>query len=160
MILLIPSLPNSNAKWRMVCLVISIQVLAMTCILCIALAIRSFIESSPSQLTYYGLFTLAAELEPGALVALFRSSHLSVLYKAPGADGALYTLATDQVFLHEGSVVWERLEDIDGGSSTFVDSDFVRASPAGGDFAGHTAESALAALEQQTRGLTLAESAE
>ncbi|KAL1949914.1 hypothetical protein VTO73DRAFT_8795 [Trametes versicolor] len=125
-----------------------------------ALAIRSFIEGSPSQLTYYGLFTLAAELEPGALVALFRSSHLSVLYKAPGADGALYTLVTDQVFLHEGSVVWERLEDIDGGSSTFVDSDFVRASPAGGDFAGHTAESALAALEQQTRGLTLAESAD
>ncbi|KAI0833858.1 hypothetical protein BC628DRAFT_1345803 [Trametes gibbosa] len=125
-----------------------------------ALAIRSFIESSPSQLTYYGLFTLASELEPGALVALFRNSHLSVLYKSHGDEGALYTLVTDQVFLHESSVVWERLEDIDGGWSTFVDSDFVHSSPAGGDYAGHTAESALAALEQQTGALTLEESAD
>ncbi|OSC96954.1 hypothetical protein PYCCODRAFT_1420247 [Trametes coccinea BRFM310] len=125
-----------------------------------ALLIRNFIENSPSQLTYYGLFTLASELEPGALVALFRNSHLSVLYKSPGEDGALYTLATDQVFLHEPSVVWERLEDIDGGWSTFVDSDFVRSSPAGGDYAGHTAESALAALEQQTGALTLADRAD
>ncbi|KAI0656419.1 hypothetical protein C8Q70DRAFT_1011494 [Cubamyces menziesii] len=125
-----------------------------------ALVIRNFIESSPSQLTYHGLFTLASELEPGALVALFRNSHLSVLYKAPGDDGALYTLATDQVFLHEPSVVWERLEDVDGGSSTFVDSDFVRSSPAGGDYAGHTAETALAALEQQARALTLDETAD
>ncbi|KAJ2968614.1 hypothetical protein NUW54_g13165 [Trametes sanguinea] len=92
-----------------------------------ALMIRNFIENSPSQLTYYGLFTLASELEPGSLVALFRNSHLSVLYKSHGEDGALYTLATDQVFLHEPSVVWERLEDIDGGWSSFVDSDFQRA---------------------------------
>ncbi|KAI0667950.1 hypothetical protein C8Q78DRAFT_1071657 [Trametes maxima] len=125
-----------------------------------ALIIRQFIENSPSQLTYYGLFTLASELQSGALVALFRNSHLSVLYKSRGEDGALYTLVTDQVFLHETSVVWERLEDIDGGWSTFVDSDFVRSSPAGGDYAGHTAESALAALEQQTGALTLAESAD
>ncbi|KAI0763313.1 hypothetical protein BD413DRAFT_484478 [Trametes elegans] len=124
------------------------------------LMIRQFIESSPSQLTYYGLFTLAAALEPGALVALFRNSHLSVLYKAPGADGALYTLATDQVFLHEPSVVWERLEDIDGGWSTFVDSEFVRASPAGGDYAGHTAESALAEIERQTGALSFGDSAD
>ncbi|KAH9847811.1 hypothetical protein C2E23DRAFT_740799 [Lenzites betulinus] len=122
-----------------------------------ALAIRSFIGSSPSQLTYYGLFTLASELEGGALVALFRNSHLCVLYKSPGDEGALYTLVTDQVFLHESSVVWERLEDVDGGWSTFVDSDFVRSSPAGGDYAGHTAESALAALEHQTDAMTLEE---
>ena len=57
-------------------------------------------------------------------------------------------------------MVWERLEDVDGGSSTFVDSDFVRSSPAGGDYAGHTAETALAALEQQARALTLDETAE
>ena len=125
-----------------------------------ALVIRNFIENAPSQLTYYGLFHLASSLEPGTLAALFRNSHLSVLYKSPGEDGALYSLVTDQVFLHEASVVWERLEDIDGGWSTFVDSDFVRSSPAGGDYAGHTGESALAALEQQTGALTLAESAE
>lgn len=54
---------------------------------------------------------------------------------------------TDQVFLNEPSIVWERLEDVDGGWSTFVDSDFVKASPAGGDFAGQTAEQALRAAE-------------
>ncbi|KAM5544808.1 hypothetical protein V8D89_001706 [Ganoderma adspersum] len=112
-----------------------------------ALLVRAFIESTSSQLTYHGLFDLASSLPPHSLTALFRNSHLSVLYKTPGADGALYTLVTDQVFLHEPAVVWERLEDVDGGWATFVDAEFVRASPAGGDYAGHTAESALAALE-------------
>lgn len=32
------------------------------------------------------------------------------------------------------------MEDVEGGASTFVDSAFVRASPAGGDFAGRSAE--------------------
>ncbi|KAH9918906.1 uncharacterized protein BXZ73DRAFT_52668 [Epithele typhae] len=124
-----------------------------------ALLVRHFLDNARSQLTYHGLFTLATALEPHALVALFRSSHLAVLYKAPAGDahgGGLYTLVTDQVFLHEPSVVWERLEDVDGGWSTFVDSDFVRAAPAGGDYAGHTAESALAALEDGVGALTLA----
>lgn len=104
-------------------------------------------EHTQSQLTYHGLFHLATTLEPGSLVALFRSSHLAVLYKSGGEDSALYTLVTDQVFLNEPSIVWERLEDVDGGWSTFVDSEFVRASPAGGDFAGQTAEEALQATE-------------
>ena len=125
-----------------------------------ALIVRQFIESTSSQLTYYGLFELASSLQPTALVALFRNSHLSVLYKAAGSDGALYTLVTDQVFLHEPSVVWERLEDVDGGWSTFVDSEFLRSSPAGGDYAGHTAESALVALEREAAGMTLADRAE
>lgn len=112
-----------------------------------AIIIRQFLELTQSQLTYHGLFHLAATLEPGALVALFRNSHLSVLYKSEDEDAGLYTLVTDQVFLREPSVVWERLEDVDGGWSTFVDSDFVRASPAGGDFAGQTAEDALRAQE-------------
>ena len=126
-----------------------------------ALVIRSFLDSTSSQLTYYGLFALASTLQPGALVALFRNSHLSVLYKSPQPDdSALYTLATDQVFLREPSIVWERLEDVDGGWSSFVDSDFVRSSPAGGDYAGHTAESALAALEGDLGAMTLEERAE
>ncbi|KIP11011.1 hypothetical protein PHLGIDRAFT_125140 [Phlebiopsis gigantea 11061_1 CR5-6] len=126
-----------------------------------ALAIRSFLDSTSSQLTYYGLFALAEKLAPGSLVALFRNSHLSVLYKSPNPeDSALYTLTTDQVFLHEPSIVWERLEDVDGGWSTFVDSDFVRATPAGGDYAGHTGESALAAIEGDLGALTLEERAD
>lgn len=104
-------------------------------------------------MTYHGLFTLASTIEPGALVALFRNSHLSVLHKHEGDDSALYTLVTDQVFLPEPSVVWERIEDVDGGNSSFVDAEFKRSSPAGGDFAGHTAESALRALELENAQL-------
>ena len=126
-----------------------------------ALVIRSFLESTSSQLTYYGLFALGDAVKPGSLVALFRNSHLSVLYKSPQpGDGSLYTLATDQVFLREPSIVWECLQDVDGGASSFVDSDFVRSSPAGGDYAGHTAESALAALEGDLGAMTLEERAE
>ncbi|KIY42879.1 DUF544-domain-containing protein, partial [Fistulina hepatica ATCC 64428] len=108
-----------------------------------AMAVREFIDSTSSQLTYHGLFHLASILEADKLYALFRSSHLSVLYKS--SDGLLYALATDHAFLYESSVVWERMEDVDGGWSTFVDSNFVRSSPVGGDFAGQTAEGALAA---------------
>jgi hypothetical protein len=113
-----------------------------------AIIVRRFLDTSKSQLTYHGLFHLATTLAPGSLVALFRSSHLSVLYKSKDDEPALYTLVTDQVFLKEPSVVWERLEDVDGGWSTFVDSEFVRASPAGGDFAGQSAEDALRASER------------
>lgn len=123
-------------------------------IILIAFIIRNFIDSTQSQLTYHGLFTLASSLPDDSLSALFRNSHLSVLYKSSGPDAALYTLVTDQVFLHEASVVWERLEDVDGSSSTFVDSEFIRSSPAGGDYAGYTA------LDVHTEAMTLEEQAE
>jgi len=125
-----------------------------------AVAIRTFLDHTRSQMTYHGLFTLAS-LQPGPksepsppasasaeepttpvepprhpeLFAHFRNSHLAVLYRH--AD-ALYNLVTDQVFLHEPSVVWERLEDVDQGASVFVDSAFQRATPVGGDWAGWT----------------------
>ena len=54
---------------------------------------------------------------------------------------------TDQAFVHEPTVVWERLEDIDGGSSSYFDANFVRSSPPGGDVMGQTAEEALFAAE-------------
>ncbi|KAI5121209.1 hypothetical protein M0805_007219 [Coniferiporia weirii] len=112
-----------------------------------ALVVRNFLDSSSSQLTYHGLFTLASTVQPGSLVALFRNSHLSVLYRRADEDATLYNLVTDYVFYNEPSVVWERLDDVDGGATTFVDAVFRQSSPAGGDFAGHTAESALAALD-------------
>jgi hypothetical protein len=58
-----------------------------------------------------------------------------VLYRRAGV---LYTLVTDQVFLHEPTVVWERMEDVDQGGATFVDSTFEHATPVGGDWAGWT----------------------
>ncbi|KAI0064938.1 hypothetical protein BV25DRAFT_1822712 [Artomyces pyxidatus] len=113
-----------------------------------ALAVRSFLDTTRSQLTYHGLFTLASlsvppttpsdlsdtSTGPPTLLALFRNSHLSVLYKHP--TGALYSLVTDHVFLHEPSVVWERLEDVDQGAAVFVDCEFALSTPVGGDWAG------------------------
>ncbi|KAI9457045.1 hypothetical protein HD554DRAFT_2207253 [Boletus coccyginus] len=64
-------------------------------------------------------------------------------------DPALYALVTDDVFLHEPSIVWERLEDVDGYLSSFCDSDFHRAVPVGGDVAGQTAEGALRRFEME-----------
>ncbi|TDL25489.1 DUF544-domain-containing protein [Rickenella mellea] len=167
-----------------------------------ALVIRTFLDTTSSQLTYYGLFTLASSLPPGSLVALFRGSHLAVLHKpsskstptrttngvdsnstepgpsssssprpdpqangepTPSAsppDGGLYTLVTDHVFRNEPSVVWERVEDVDGGSSSFVDGNFMKASPAGGDFAGYSAESTLAALEAEMGQLAVVDPAD
>ncbi|KAK0450321.1 uncharacterized protein EV420DRAFT_1274869 [Desarmillaria tabescens] len=119
-----------------------------------AIVVRRFLDNTRSQLTYHGLFTLASIVRPGTLVALYRNLHLSVLYKH---EQALYSLVTDYVFLKEPSVVWERLEDVDGGSSTFVDSDFVRASPVGGDFAGQTAEDVVKANSYETSDLALAQ---
>jgi hypothetical protein len=48
-----------------------------------AIRIRTFLDNTSSQLTYYGLFDLSSSVQPGQLVALFRNSHLSVLYKPP-----------------------------------------------------------------------------
>lgn len=125
-----------------------------------AVVAQAFLESTKSQLTYHGLFQLAAQTEPGSLVALFRNSHLSVLYKPEGDHPAIYSLVTDYVFLNEPSVVWERMEDVDGGWSTFVDSDFTRSSPAGGDFAGQTAESALRTFELESGQFSVVDPAE
>lgn len=98
---------------------------------------QQFLDATKSQLTYHGLFQLAVALEPGSLVALFRNSHLSVLHKPEGEGAVLYSLVTDCAFLHEPTIVWEPLTDVDGGFSTFVDSNFYRSSPQGGDFVGH-----------------------
>jgi len=147
-----------------------------------AVAIRSFLDSTRSQLTYTGLFTLAslppesaglskppstpkltspssdhsstAEPNPPQpeLFALFRNSHLAVLYRYAGS---LYTLVTDQVFLHEPSVVWERLEDVDQGAAVFVDGTFQLATPAGGDWAGWTPSETLGTVDPVDRALAL-----
>lgn len=96
-----------------------------------AIAVRRFIETSQSQITYYGLFSLSSTLEQGELVALFRNSHLLVLYKPFGQESGLHTLVTDHTFAQEETIVWEKLDDIEG-SSQFVDADFKDAVPVGG----------------------------
>jgi hypothetical protein len=76
-----------------------------------------------------------------------------VLYRR---GGTLYTLVTDQVFLHEPTVVWELLGDVDQGGAVFVDSAFERAVPVGGDFAGwHPPPESLGTVDPVECVLTL-----
>ncbi|KAF9500016.1 hypothetical protein BDN71DRAFT_1427634 [Pleurotus eryngii] len=111
-----------------------------------AILIGQFLETTRTELTYHGLFELARIIEPGQLVALYRSSHLSVLYKPPN-DDALYSLVTDHSFLREPTVVWRRMDDVDVAFTPYVDADFKPSSPAGGDVIGQTAEEVLVATQ-------------
>lgn len=119
-----------------------------------ALTLQSFLDTASTQLTYHGLFVLAQELPAGQPVALFRNSHLSVLYKRlphEGVDAAeasvgvappptLFTLATDSSFLLEDEIVWESLVDVDGASSEFYDGKFRKSRMRQGDYVGREAE--------------------
>lgn len=128
-----------------------------------ALALQSFLDSTSTQLTYHGLFVLAQELPAGQPVALFRNSHLSVLYKRlpnEGVDAAeasagiappptLFTLATDSSFLLEDEIVWESLVDVDGASSEFYDGKFRKSTMRQGDYVGRDADAGEGAGYQQ-----------
>lgn len=51
--------------------------------------------------------------------------------------------------------MWEKFGDVDGQGAEFVDSNFIRSTPAGGDYAGETGESTLAAIEARMASLYL-----
>lgn len=50
-------------------------------------------------------------------------------------------------------MVWETLEDVDGSASMFVDATFVKASTAGGNYSGRSAEAAVRDAERAMDGL-------
>lgn len=123
-----------------------------------ALALQSFLDTHSTQLTYHGLFVLAQEIPAGQPIALFRNSHLSVLYKRLPHEGVsaatqgaapmsppppppnLFTLATDASFLMEDEIVWESLVDVDGASSEFFDGKFHKSILRQGDYVGSNAD--------------------
>lgn len=80
------------------------------------------------------------------LAVFFRNNHFSVISKN---SGRLYLLVTDQGYLHQSQVVWERLDEVDG-DTVLVDSDFVPFRPAPLEipieFAAEAAEASAAAL--------------
>lgn len=105
-----------------------------------ALLIRNFLENTATQLTYPGLYALSTQLERGTPYALFRNSHLSVLYRpseeelrqagdatqdpTDAAQPQLYQLVTDSTLEGEDTIVWESVEDVDGSASRFYDAKF------------------------------------
>lgn len=98
-----------------------------------ALITSQFLDSTATQLTYHGLLSLSETLPPGHLCTFFRNNHFSTLYKHPETS-VLYILVTDAGFVHERSVVWESLIDVDQNASEFVNGQFKKGEATGGDY--------------------------
>ncbi|KAJ0406196.1 hypothetical protein P43SY_000380 [Pythium insidiosum] len=81
--------------------------------------LEEFFASSASQLTYYGLVKLHEDVRERQLCVFFRNNHFATLFKF---EGALYLLVTDAGYLDEPTVVWERLNEIDGDTEYFDDA--------------------------------------
>ncbi|XVF52789.1 hypothetical protein PTKIN_Ptkin05aG0046800 [Pterospermum kingtungense] len=73
--------------------------------------IGSFLKNNASQLTFYGLFCLQDGLKERELCVFFRNNHFSTMFKY---DGELYLLATDQGYLNQPDLVWEKLNEVNG----------------------------------------------
>ncbi|XP_048319863.1 uncharacterized protein LOC107405823 isoform X2 [Ziziphus jujuba] len=73
--------------------------------------IRNFLKNSASQLTFYGLFCLQDGLKERELCVFFRNNHFSTMFKF---NGELYLLATDQGYITQPDLVWEKLNEVNG----------------------------------------------
>uniref|UniRef100_A0A1J3FYL5 Protein FAM63A n=1 Tax=Noccaea caerulescens TaxID=107243 RepID=A0A1J3FYL5_NOCCA len=82
--------------------------------------IRSFMKNSASQLTFCGLFRLQEGLKERELCVFFRNNHFCTMFKY---EGELYLLATDQGYLNQPDLVWEKLNEVNG-DTAFMTSTF------------------------------------
>ncbi|KAM5572646.1 ubiquitin carboxyl-terminal hydrolase MINDY-1 [Rosa sericea] len=73
--------------------------------------IRNFLKNNASQLTFSGLFCLQEGLKERELCVFFRNNHFSTMFKI---NGELYLLATDQGYLNQHDLVWEKLNEVNG----------------------------------------------
>ena len=87
--------------------------------------INQFLERSSHQLTQYGLTVLHEYLKDGQMVVFFRNNHFNTLTKQ---DGFLYLLVTDCGYADVSTVVWEKLDVIDG-DTEYVSEDFKPPAP-------------------------------
>eukprot|EP00301_Raphidiophrys_heterophryoidea_P026770 c9314_g1_i1.p1 GENE.c9314_g1_i1~~c9314_g1_i1.p1 ORF type:complete len:256 (+),score=80.00 c9314_g1_i1:22-768(+) len=86
------------------------------------LLLQEFLDESASQLTYHGLAQLHEAIRDGQLAVLFRNNHFSTIFKF---QGKIHVLVTDQGYMHESRVVWERLCQVDG-DTEFLSHDFTK----------------------------------
>jgi hypothetical protein len=82
--------------------------------------IHSFLERSAHQLTQFGLTVLHEYVKEGDMVVFFRNNHFNTLTKY---NGSLYLLVTDFGYADVSSVVWEKLDVIDG-DTEYVNNEF------------------------------------
>jgi hypothetical protein len=85
---------------------------------------EKFLGETSSQLTLFGLHSLRDAMNNNQLGVFFRNNHFSTVLKF---DNKLYLLVTDEGYINEPGVVWERLDDVlgnnelvDGYFATFV----------------------------------------
>jgi len=89
--------------------------------------IKAFIDQSKTHISRHGLCKLHADMKERQMAVLYRNNHFSTIFKF---EGMLYTLVSDEGYRLEQSVVWERLENING-DTDYVDSLFCRLKPSG-----------------------------
>jgi len=82
--------------------------------------VRNFLDRSSHQLTYYGLTTLHKFVKEGDMVIFFRNNHYNTLTKY---KDKLYLLVTDFGYACVHSVIWEKLDVIDG-DTEYVTGEF------------------------------------
>ncbi|XP_060207178.1 uncharacterized protein LOC132634990 [Lycium barbarum] len=73
--------------------------------------VRNFLKNSASQLTIFGLFSLQEGLKERELCVFFRNNHFNTMFKF---EGELYILATDQGFINQPDLVWEKFNEVNG----------------------------------------------
>ncbi|TVU07618.1 hypothetical protein EJB05_40982 [Eragrostis curvula] len=82
--------------------------------------IDNFLHSTANQLTVYGLFCLQEGLKERELCVFFRNNHFNTMFKY---NGDLYLLATDQGFISQTDLVWQKLDEVNG-DGVFLTSNF------------------------------------
>lgn len=87
------------------------------------ITIRSWLSSTATQLTPWGLDVIAKFIQPGSVSILFRNDHFSTLYRHPQTL-ELLTLVTDAGYYTHDEVVWESLTDVRGERAEFFSGDF------------------------------------
>jgi len=87
------------------------------------LTIKSFLSTSATQLTPWGLEVISKAMRPGTVAILFRNDHFSTLYRHPQTLDLL-GLVTDAGYAGHAEIVWESLVDVNGERSEFFSGDF------------------------------------
>ncbi|XP_062234132.1 uncharacterized protein LOC133931289 isoform X2 [Phragmites australis] len=82
--------------------------------------IDNFLRNTANQLTVYGLFCLQEGLNERELCVFFRNNHFNTMFKY---NGSLYLLATDQGFISQTDLVWQKLDEVNG-DGVFLTSNF------------------------------------
>jgi hypothetical protein len=109
--------------------------------------IEHFLAETSHQLTSYGLELLHTTLQEGELCIFFRNNHYGTMTKH--TDGHLYLLVTDLGYANTPSIVWEKLDVVDG-DTEFCNSQFaVSRVGSGAGVSGHPPQSGSTLTPEQ-----------